>query len=316
MFLLVISGVVVMCGIVGLFLKNHDHWPGLGRQLDAMLIEMTERGPDSAGFAVFGDPTPADTVRITVLALEPDVDWSTLVDGLAQGVGCPVAHEVIADHATLTAPIRLETLTSWLAENRPDVLVVSGGTRMQLFKGVGRPADVALRYRLAERAGSHAIGHTRMATESAVTSRHCHPYWSGRDICLVHNGSLSNHNRERRRLEAEGIQFQSDNDSEVAAAFIASRLNRGESLQQALEASFSALDGFYTFLVGTADGLAIARDGIACKPAVLGETDDWVAVASEHRALAGLPGVENAEIWEPKPATVYSWRLETMVRAA
>ena len=169
------------------------------------------------------------------------------------------------------------------------------------------PEAVAERFRLAELRGSHAIGHTRMATESAVTTEHSHPFSTGLDLCLVHNGSLSNHNRLRVWLRRRGIEFQTDNDTEVAAGYLTWRLREGASLDQALEAALTDLDGFYTFAVGTKDGFAVLRDPFACKPAVLAETDDWVAMASEYRSIAHLPGAEAAKIWEPAPATVYSW---------
>jgi amidophosphoribosyltransferase len=128
-------------------------------------------------------------------------------------------------------------------------------------------------------------------------------------MCLVHNGSLSNHNRLREWLRRRGHEFETDNDSEVAARYFAHRLGEGASLAEALEAGLTDLDGFYTFTMGTRDGFAVLRDGIACKPAVLAETDDWVAMASEFRSLANLPGVDKAKIWEPAPAVVYTWNL-------
>ena len=146
-----------------------------------------------------------------------------------------------------------------------------------------------------------------MATESRVTTEHSHPFSTGLDLCLVHNGSLSNHNRLRVALEREGIRFQTDNDSEVAAGYLTWRLREGASLEEALEGCLHDLDGFYTFAVGTADGFAVMRDPIACKPAVMAETDDWVAMASEYRAIATLPGAESATTWEPEPGRVYSW---------
>jgi glutamate synthase domain-containing protein 1 len=146
-----------------------------------------------------------------------------------------------------------------------------------------------------------------MATESRVTTEHSHPFSTGLDLCLVHNGSLSNHNRLRRRLRDEGIEFQTDNDSEVAAGYLTWRLREGASLEHALEGCLEDLDGFYTFAVGTIDGFAVLRDPIACKPAVMAETDDWVAMASEYRAIAVLPGAEAARTWEPEPGRVYSW---------
>jgi amidophosphoribosyltransferase len=146
-----------------------------------------------------------------------------------------------------------------------------------------------------------------MATESRVTTEHSHPFSTGLDLCLVHNGSLSNHNLLRRRLRREGIAFATDNDSEVAAGYLTWRMREGASLQQALEGCLTDLDGFYTFAVGTADGFAVLRDPIACKPAVMAETEDWVAMASEYRAIAALPGARDAAVWEPEPARVYVW---------
>ena len=172
---------------------------------------------------------------------------------------------------------------------------------------MGDPRRFVERFALAGMSGTHGLGHTRMATESRVTTQASHPFSTGLDLCLVHNGSLSNHNRLRTELRREGIEFQTDNDTEVAAGYLTWRLREGASLDQALDGCLRDLDGFYTFLVGTADGFAVLRDPIACKPAVLAETDDWVAMASEYRAIAVLPGAEEAEVWEPEPARIYSW---------
>jgi methylamine---glutamate N-methyltransferase subunit A len=143
-----------------------------------------------------------------------------------------------------------------------------------------------------------------------VTTDGSHPFWTGGDLCLVHNGSLSNHNWLRTRLRREGMEFQTENDSEVAAGYLTWRLAQGDSLEQALESCLGELDGFYTFAVGTHDGFAVLRDPVACKPAVMAETDDWVAMASEYRAIAVLPGAEDANMWEPAPSTVYSWERQ------
>jgi len=134
-----------------------------------------------------------------------------------------------------------------------------------------------------------------------------HPFATGADLCLVHNGSLSNHNRLREQLEKAGLEFQTENDTEVAAAYMTLKIREGLSLRQALEQALIDLDGFYTFCVGTTTGFAVLRDPIACKHAVLAETDDWVAMATEYRAIATLPGSHNANIWEPKPQTIYAW---------
>jgi glutamate synthase domain-containing protein 1 len=146
-----------------------------------------------------------------------------------------------------------------------------------------------------------------MATESAVTTAGAHPFSTGADQCLVHNGSLSNHRSLRRVLEPAGITFTSDNDSEVAAGYLSLKLREGATLAEALEAGLRDLDGFYTFVVGTEDGFAVMRDPISCKPAVMAETDRYVAFGSEYRALAMLPGIDEARVFEPEPARVYAW---------
>ena len=185
--------------------------------------------------------------------------------------------------------------------------IVGSGTRMEIYKEVGRPDAVAKRFHLEKMSGSHGIAHTRMATESAVTTNGAHPFSTGRDQCLVHNGSLSNHNALRRQLKRHGLSFETDNDTEVAAGYLTWRISQGDSLGDALKHSLDDLDGFYTFVVGTEDGFGVLRDPIACKPAVMAETDDYVAFGSEYRALASLPGIEKAKVWEPTPATVYFW---------
>ena len=170
------------------------------------------------------------------------------------------------------------------------------------------PEEVIEQFNLQEMNGSHMIGHTRMATESAVTTEGAHPFNTGQDLCLVHNGSLSNHHELRRWLSKEkGISFQTENDSEVAAGYLSYQLREGFSLEESLKSAIKDLDGFYTFAIGTKNGFAVLRDPIACKPAVLAECNDWVAMGSEFRALSKLPNIENADVWEPEPGKIYSW---------
>ncbi|MDJ0512989.1 MAG: glutamine amidotransferase family protein [Methyloceanibacter sp.] len=294
-----------MCGIVGLFIKDPALEPELGRLTAGMLETMTGRGPDSAGFAVYGAGTDGrtkvtlrgtsdDAIRDTVLKIEkafPDAS-ATLHDTHAV-VSIATGDSVRFDH--------------WLTDECEDTEVVGRGNRMEIFKEVGLPADVAARFGLATMRGTHAIGHTRMATESAVTTDGAHPYSTGQDQCLVHNGSLSNHNNLRRELRREGMTFETENDTEVAAGYLTHRMHEGLSLGDALEVGLNDLDGFYTFVVGTENGFGVLRDGIACKPAVMAETDQYVAFGSEYRVLADLPGIGQARIWEPEPATVYFW---------
>ncbi|MGE5721082.1 MAG: class II glutamine amidotransferase [Sphingomonadales bacterium] len=292
-----------MCGIVGLFLKDERLEPQLGAMLAGMLEVMTDRGPDSAGFAVYSD-APEGRSKLTLRGS----DLAGLGDRLASETGIEaglVSHDI---HAVLLVPSeRVDDVRAWIAANRPDVAVIGTGERIELYKEVGLPADVAARFGLPRMTGSHGIGHTRMATESAVTTAGAHPFSTGADQCLVHNGSLSNHASLRRMLSREGIRFETENDSEVAAGYLSWKLRDGASLAEALEASLDDLDGFYTFVVGTQNGFAVLRDPISCKPAVMAETDEYVAFASEYRALAMLPGIEGARVFEPEPARVYAW---------
>jgi len=295
-----------MCGIVGLFLKDPSLQRDLGRLTGAMLRELCDRGPDSAGFAVYGGESPG-TTKLCMVSRNGAIDWDATAAALGQAIGAAVAVEEIEDHAILRTAGAGDTARKWLIDNVPGAYVLSQGQSIEIFKGVGNPAAIIDRLALEGRSGTHAIGHTRMATESAVTVAGSHPFSTGDDTCLVHNGSLSNHNRLREQLARHGERFQTDNDSEVAAAYLAARMRAGDTLRGALENGLKDLDGFYTFVVGTRDGFAVIRDPIACKPAVIAETDDWVAMASEYRAIAPLPGAEQAKIWEPAPATVYAW---------
>lgn len=296
-----------MCGIVGLFLKNLALERDLGRHLATMLVGMSERGPDSAGFAVYRDPVPAGSAKLTLQHDDDAYPWGKLTADINSALATTASGETRASHYVMVIDAPADAAQAWLAENRPEVRVMGVGDTIEIFKEKGLPTDVVARFSVDTIAGSHAIGHTRMATESAVTTEHSHPFSTGRDLCLVHNGSLSNHNRLRRWLRRQGITFETDNDTEVAAGYLTYRLGQGASLEQALEAGLDDLDGFYTFAVGTKDGFAVVRDGFACKPAVLAETDDWVAMASEYRSIAPLPGSAAARVWEPAPATVYSW---------
>jgi len=296
-----------MCGIVGLFTKNPAFEDRLGDYLSSMLIEMSDRGPDSAGVAIYRNPTGKDGVKLSLFSADDDYPWRTLAKELSKELGDKIAIEVRASHAILVVHEDFPVIQAWLRHHHPDLKVMSAGNTIEIFKEKGLPKDVVERFNLRDLKGSHALGHTRMATESAVTTAHSHPFSTGLDLCLVHNGSLSNHNRLRQVLAREGIEFQTDNDTEVAAGYLAWRLREGASLDEALEAAIKDLDGFYTFAVGTRDGFAVLRDPIACKHAVLAETDDWVAMATEYRAIAVLPGAEKAKIWEPAPAQIYSW---------
>jgi amidophosphoribosyltransferase len=296
-----------MCGIVGLYLKNPKLQPKLGQLFKPMLIEMTSRGPDSAGVAIYRNPAKKGFTKFSLAHDDPKFGWKKLAVALKTATKKQVSAEQIGNHAILTTNAKEEVVTARLRAHHPHIRIVGSGQAIEIFKETGLPEKVYEKFDLAKAKGSHIIGHTRMATESAVTTAGSHPFATGADLCLVHNGSLSNHNRLRENLKREGLEFQTENDTEVAAGYLAWRLREGASLEQALEGCLDDLDGFYTFLVGTVDGFAVLRDPIACKPAVLAETDDWVAMGSEWRAISVLPGAADARAWEPAPGVVYAW---------
>lgn len=296
-----------MCGIVGLFAKSPDLEERLGVHLAAMLAQMSNRGPDSAGVAVYRDPAAPGSSKLTLYSADPAQQWGALCAELAGAFGAAHEPSVRASHAVVLVDTDAGEAESWVRGHHPELRVMSAGRVIEIYKEVGRPEAFAEQFHLTDLQGTHALGHTRMATESRVTTEGSHPFSTGLDLCLVHNGSLSNHNTLRRTLRREGIEFQTENDTEVAAGYLAWRLREGASLEQALEGCLDDLDGFYTFAVGTADGFAVLRDPIACKPAVLAETEEWVAMASEYHAIAVLPGADEARMWEPEPGVVYVW---------
>jgi amidophosphoribosyltransferase len=298
---------VFMCGIVGLFLKDKSLEPRLGEMLTEMLITMSDRGPDSAGIAVYASGE-AGQGKLTLQAADPGL-FEGLDTELSEALGAPVSLRIKDTHAVITLPeAQMAEARAIVKRLRPDTRVMSAGEIIEIYKETGLPGDVAKRFDIPHLTGSHGIGHTRMATESAVTTLGAHPFSTGADQCLVHNGSLSNHNSLRRKLARQGVTVETENDTEVAAAYLTWKMQEGQSLGEALESGLDDLDGFYTFVVGTKDGFGVVRDPIACKPAVMAETDQYVAFGSEYRALVNLPGIEGARVWEPEPATVYFWK--------
>lgn len=296
-----------MCGIVGLYLKNPKLKPELGKMFKPMLIEMTNRGPDSAGVAIYRNPTEKNETKFSLAHDDANYEWKKIDTGLEKALNCDCTINKIGNHCILVTNADEAEVVKWLKQHHVEVRVVGSGHTIEIFKETGLPVNVYDKFDLDNAEGTHIIGHTRMATESAVTTAGSHPFATGADLCLVHNGSLSNHNRLRETLRKKGMEFQTENDTEVAAAYMTDKLRTGSTLKEALEAGLKDLDGFYTFLVGTADGFAVVRDPIACKHAVMAETDDWVAMATEYRALAHLPGADDAKIWEPKPSMIYTW---------
>jgi glutamate synthase domain-containing protein 1 len=293
-----------MCGIVGLHLRNPALYPRLGELLTAMLCEMSDRGSDSAGVAVYGDPSWTPPGRSCVSLL--DVDASA--EAIRSALGPQLTVTALGDTHLVSGALDATALLATVRAAFPDALVAGFGDDLAVLKGVGHPRALTESWGLTRAQGWQGVGHTRMATESAVTPSGAHPYAVGPGQCLVHNGSFANHATIRRELRAAGVQFDSENDTEVGARFVAAQLAAGRDVETALKELCARFDGFYTLLVSNSDSFAVVRDAIACKPAVIAETADWVAMASEYRALSGLPGVERADIWEPEPEVVYAWQ--------
>jgi glutamate synthase domain-containing protein 1 len=298
-----------MCGIVGLLVKNQNMRATIGELMLPMLIGMTERGPDSAGLAIFGAPVSDDRRKFNLYAADENFNWHKLGQDFQAHLGTQAQIEQKANHAVLTTHLEPSAVKAWLKDHYPQLHLLSVGQLMDIYKDTGTPAEVAARYGFKNLAGTHLVGHTRMATESAVTPAHAHPFTAGEDWCLVHNGSLSNPNSLRRMLQHQGISFETDNDTEAACRFLEWRMREGDDLRTALNKGFDELDGFFTLLMGTKDQLALVRDPFACKPAIVAEHDDYVAIASEYRSLAHLPDVKNAHLFEPMPEELYIWKV-------
>ena len=290
-----------MCGIVGLHLREPSLEPRLGELLTAMLGQVVERGPDSAGVAVYGDPrlSPPGRAVVSLLGVTPE-EVSTALPG---------AGVVAADATTVVhAELPVDELLATIATALPYATVIGSGEGFAVLKGTGNPVQLAESFGLAGVTGYQGAGHTRMATESAVTPEGAHPFSVGPGQCLVHNGSFANHATIRRDLRRDGVVFDSENDSEVGARFVAQQLREGLDLEKSLRLLTERFDGFYTLLITTGDAFAVLRDAIACKPAIIAQTPAWVAMASEYRALDTLPGIETARIFEPEPEEVYLWQ--------
>ena len=293
-----------MCGIVGIFIKNKNLENKLGYYLSQMIDNMSSRGPDSAGFAIYNSNNNNKLYKFS-LCVPQNFNINSLIKDCKKNFK-DIKFKHLSDHLIITTSAKTDKFIKFIHNNYIDISIVGFGRSIEIFKQVGNPKDVVKKFKLDSFSGTHGIGHTRMATESAITVNGSHPYSTGEDECLVHNGSLSNHNNLRRTLIKKGNIFNSENDTEVAAGYISEKLKE-KSLKETLADSLKDLDGFYTFIAGTKNGFAILRDEIGCKPAVIAETKDYVAIASEFQAMAHLPNINNAKIFEPRPGVVYAW---------
>jgi glutamate synthase domain-containing protein 1 len=306
-----------MCGVIGLLIKDPALEPALGGMLEPMIGALADRGPDSSGLAVYSrssardDHVPLDgpdrPVRISV-GTDSSLPWVTLSAEVGERFGTAVTVQPFPHGAVIETSVQLAAeVQAFVADRWPAVRVVATGAAAVVVKDIGRPEETCRRIGLAHWPGYLAVAHTRMATESAVTLLHSHPFAPAPDLCVVHNGSFSNYASVRRSLQARGIVFESDNDSEVAARLLAERLSLGDDLEESTRWVIKELDGFFTLVITTATAMSVVRDPFACKPAVVAETPRYVAVASEYRALAHLPDISTATVFEPRPAEVYTW---------
>ena len=278
-----------MCGIVGIFYKGaRDAGVGpVGDVLVRMCQELHRRGSDSTGFALYGQPDHATLVRVDLE--RADLERGAELTAVAAGEVGQVRHwELIGRSVRLEMAADQDPGLADRIEARVDgARVFSVGASMEIVKDLGSALEVDRAYAVSGAHGTHGIGHTRMATESIVDIAHSHPFWARpfSDIAVVHNGTITNYHRLRRRLEMRGHHFSTGNDSEVIAVYIADRLQSGDSLEDALRASVDDLDGSFAYLISTDSGIGLARDQFATKPLLYAETDEFVVLSSEECAV-------------------------------
>lgn len=310
-----------MCGIAGLI--HRDGTGNIGLEMTNMLQALKHRGPDSTGYALYGEPGRNEYVMRFKVAEQEDMSKGfdiqdevkrrrKKVDERLKSLGVEV---IAADEATDYAyryRIHFDGDMKKLADYVEDVdgtEILSMGNALELVKDLGDASRVSDQYKLTKMKGTHGIGHTRMATESDVDIRSAHPYWAYpyNDIAVVHNGQLTNYWQMRRQFERRGHRFMSNCDSELLAVYTAYNLDQGASLEQSLKQSISEIDGVFTYLVATKDQLGMAKDTMAAKPMVLYETDDMVALASEEVAIRAVVPHE-IDTWDPYDEEVRVWR--------
>jgi methylamine---glutamate N-methyltransferase subunit A len=308
-----------MCGIAGIIYRDGRH--DIGRDMTRMLQSMKHRGPDSTGYALFGQPNGSYIMRYTLAdANDPrDFEFDERIDRHQRQVmqrlkqlGIDVKEvEEETDYAyrvTFEYPGELKELADRI-EDIPGAEVLSLGHSLEIVKDLGDAETVCEQYRLDAFDGTHAIGHVRMATESDVDISGAHPYWAYpfSDVAVVHNGQLTNYFQWKRRLERSGHRFQSECDSEIIAVYLAEKMSAGASLEEAMRKSLDELDGVFTYIAVTDDALGVAKDEMAAKPLVLYESDDLVALASEEIAIRAIVDRE-IETYDPYEGEVMVWQ--------
>jgi amidophosphoribosyltransferase len=305
-----------MCGIAGIIYRNPELYSHLGTDLLALIQPLESRGPDSSGVALYGHAAPPQHIK---LLLRGQGDWPQVTQYLEQCATVSSTNTVNDVHQLVLnlteRQLNVQALKRDIHSRFPGVHFSSAGQTLEIYKEVGAVENLDHNYGLRSFAGSHGIGHTRMATESIVDIDHCHPFTSNFDLSIVHNGQISNYHRLRFHLERAGMVFETQNDSEAIAHYIYYQLLQGNPLETALEKLTQDIDGTYTFLVSTPDKVALVRDKFAAKPAVIYETDDMVAIASEYRALLNLSTFDpSANIREPDAGEINVWAVSSPTR--
>ena len=299
-----------MCGIAGLLLKREADGITTGRGLIDMLDGCQHRGPDSTGFALYGEVTEGRLKLRFFVGVGADAEAAVarVREALAARGAEIVEDERIGE--TYRLVVRAEgDVRDFAYAMEHAAKVFSIGESLDIVKDVGGAHEVDSRYHVAGHTGSHGIGHVRLATESEVKPESAHPFWATgfSDVAIVHNGQITNYWKMRRRLEARGFEFRTDNDSELIAVYLADKLAQGVALKTVLETSIEDMDGTFSFLVSTKDEIGYAKDRLAAKPMVLYETDDLIAIASEEVSLNRLFPGQALDTREPPPGTCDTW---------
>jgi methylamine---glutamate N-methyltransferase subunit A len=310
-----------MCGIAGLIHRGKTG--DIGREMTAMLQSLKHRGPDSTGFALYGQPKSNEYVLRFKVAEQDEMKKGfrihedvktrrTEVGRRLKELGAEIVAEEEATEYAFRYRVKFGGDLRKLADFIEDIEgaeILSLGHGLELIKDLGDAARVAGQYKLPGFNGTHAIGHTRMATESDVDIRSAHPYWAYpfADVSVVHNGQLTNYWNGRRELERRGHRFMSNCDSELIAVYLADKMQGGATLEASMKDSIEELDGVFTYLVATSDSLGMAKDVMAAKPMVLYESEDFIALASEEVAIRSVFPHE-IDTFDPYEGEVRVWK--------
>jgi glutamate synthase domain-containing protein 1 len=299
-----------MCGIAGLLLKNTADQGGLGAALIDMLAGCQHRGPDSTGFALYGQPRQGRLALRFLVGEGPEAERSVsrIHEALAVHDARIVEDARVVEHYRVVVEVEGD-LRAFAYAMEHAAKVFSIGESLEIIKDVGSAHDVDDRYGVHGFGGTHGLGHVRLATESDVKPESAHPFWATgfSDVAIVHNGQITNYWKMRRRLERRAFEFRTDNDSELIAVYLADKLAQGISLEEALRTSIEDMDGTFSFLVSTKDEIGYAKDRLAAKPMIMYETDDLIAIASEEVSLNRLFPGRALDTREPPPGTYATW---------